>query len=71
MIRKTSIALSTIVFAKSRMLLRAEESGDTESYNDLALQLVNPVASLLTMPLLNNVDWGGGPDGDGFPYRIN
>lgn len=65
--------LAATLLALSGSQLRAEEpqqSEDAESY-DLAMQLVNPVASLISLPLQNNFDWGAGPDGDGFQYRVN
>jgi hypothetical protein len=37
----------------------------------LAKQLQNPVASLISVPIQNNFDFGAGPDGDGFQYRAN
>ncbi|MCU0781446.1 MAG: hypothetical protein MUF04_10155 [Akkermansiaceae bacterium] len=67
------ISLATAVLALGGSQLHAEDprdSADAESY-DLAMQLVNPVASLISLPLQNNFDWGGGPNGDGFQYRIN
>jgi len=67
---KAPIALAAAVLAFSAQHLRAEETADPESY-DVAMQLANPVASLISLPLQNNFDWGGGPDGDGFQYRIN
>lgn len=73
--QKTTLALATSLLALSGVNLRAAESVDAASENpesyDLALQLVNPVASLVSLPLQNNFDWGAGPDGDGFQYRIN
>jgi hypothetical protein len=38
---------------------------------DLAIQLTNPVASLIQVPVQNNFDWGWGLDGDGFRYTAN
>ena len=64
------ITIAATVLAMSGSQLHAEEVV-TDADNDLALQLVNPVASLISMPLQNNFDWGAGPDGDGFQYRIN
>jgi hypothetical protein len=38
---------------------------------DLAQQLANPVASLIQVPIQNNLEWGYGLDGDGFRYTAN
>jgi len=37
----------------------------------LAKATLNPIASLISLPLQNNFDWGAGPDDDGFQYKLN
>lgn len=68
--RTTGIAIITSLFTACGAQLRAEDLS-VPAVDDLAMQLVNPVAALISLPLQNNFDWGGGPNGDGFQYRIN
>lgn len=47
----------------------AESGGDSAA--DIAQKLNNPVSSLISVPLQNNFDFGGGPRDEGFQYRLN
>jgi hypothetical protein len=67
---RSTLALAALLTTGGAGLHAEEIVTESQSY-DLARQLTNPVASLISLPLQNNFDWGGGPDGDGFQYRIN
>lgn len=38
---------------------------------ELAKKLSNPVAALISVPIQNNFDFGAGPNGNGFQYKVN
>jgi hypothetical protein len=67
---KRRITTAAAILALCGSHLHAQEAGG-DADHDIAMQLSNPVASLISLPLQNNFDWGGGPNGDGFQYRIN
>ena len=50
-------------------LTETEPDGDQAA--ELAKQLQNPVASLISIPFQNNFDFNLGPNGDGFKYTLN
>ena len=49
----------------------AAESGSADDLGNIAQKLNNPVSSLISVPLQNNFDFGGGPRDEGFQYRLN
>ena len=37
----------------------------------MAKKLANPIGALISVPFQSNFDFGGGPAGDGFQYKLN
>jgi hypothetical protein len=44
--------------------------GNTQSV-EMAKTLANPIGNLISVPFQSNFDFGGGPAGDGFQYKLN
>ena len=52
-------------------LVAQEAAAEVDAAAELAKKLSNPVAALISVPIQNNFDFGAGPAGDGFQYRVN
>jgi len=51
-------------------ILAATSSG-AQAQSDLEDKLNNPLASMISLPFQNNLEFGGGPDGEAVRYRLN
>ena len=64
-------ALVAGMLAASPTLAQEQAPPAGEADHDLAQQLSNPVASLISVPFQENIDFGMGADGDGFKSTLN
>jgi hypothetical protein len=64
-------ARPVFTFAPAETEAEQADSGEQDAGDSLAMKLSNPIASLISLPLQNNFDFGAGPGGDGFQYKLN
>lgn len=70
--RLAAALVCVLAFATTTALFAQDAATDEKAAAaELAKKLSNPVASLISVPLQNNFDFGGGPNGDGFQYQVN
>src|SRR5262245_57588508 len=74
---RSRLFVFTILLASAGLAAAAQEGAppDAEKPADdmaeLTRKLNNPVASLISVPFQSNFDFGGGPEDDGFQYKLN
>jgi hypothetical protein len=56
---------SLLVLSAAFCALAADEAAE------IAKKLSNLVASMISLPFQSNFDFGGGPNDDGFQYKLN
>ncbi len=67
MIRVTT----TITLVTLSAIVALASVAHAQTADELAKQLSNPIASLTSVPLQGNFDFGGGADDDGFGFTLN
>jgi hypothetical protein len=63
--------VSALAFTTTTLSAQDAATDDKAAAAELAKKLSNPVAALISVPLQNNFDFGAGPNGDGFQYKVN
>src|SRR5215831_1157297 len=74
MVAISLISHANVAFGSDQTPAPAPDSksdSSSDEMGDIAKKLSNPVASLISVPLQNNFDFGGGPNDDGFQYKLN
>jgi hypothetical protein len=74
------VATAMVIFAIMQTGMASAQNADADAAGaddekakaaELAKKLQNPIADLISAPIQNNFDFGAGPNGDGFQYKVN
>ena len=65
-----SAVLTAALVSPALAQTAATTDDDKAQAAELAKKLQNPVAALISVPIQNNFDFGGGPNDDGFQYKL-
>lgn len=65
------LQLSSVLLIPVITSAQSESTSPSEDMAEIARKLNNPVASLINVPLQSNFDFGGGPEDDGYQYKLN
>ena len=60
-----------LLFIPAIASAQSSATAGSESMSEIAEKLNNPVASLISVPFQSNFDFGGGPNDDGYQYKLN
>jgi hypothetical protein len=63
--------VGALAFNTTTLFAQDAPTDEQAAAAELAKKLSNPVAALISVPFQNNFDFGAGPNGDGFQYKLN